>query len=69
MNTIDQMKALPVIINGKRLVPDHTLTAKEATSICLQFIRCTFDMWGSRCKGDDCLRRFGLGRHFTGSAA
>lgn len=65
MSPIQHMRALPVFINGKKFMPLDTLTALESVRVFRQFARCTLNLCGRRCRGDDdCIRQLDLGRHF-----
>lgn len=65
MSALDQMRQLPVFINGKKFMPLDDLTALESVRVLRQFIRCSFNLCGRRCVGNnDCIRRLALERHF-----
>lgn len=66
MSALDRMRELPVFINGKKFMPQDNLTAMESVKVLQQFIRCSFNLCGRRCEGDnDCIRRLSLERHFS----
>lgn len=65
-SALEQMKQMPVFINGKKFMPHDSLTALEAVRVYHQFVRCTLNLCGKRCEGDDdCIRQLGLERHFV----